>query len=98
MDEGCQGMGYIPICQELSQAICSRHFVQWINGGPSAEHPYPELFEYNNWDRNCLAVKNRPKNTIQQQVHIYDITSYKLQPQFITSIIMITVGYQLLLV
>lgn len=48
-----------------NHAICSKHFIEWGENGPSPDYPDPLLFEYNGWGKNCFANKIRRKNTLQ---------------------------------
>ena len=47
--------------------ICSRHFV---DGRPTEQHPYPELFAYNGYKRSentrsAMSIQKRMKQSIQ---------------------------------
>ena len=45
--------------------ICSLHFVNWGENGPSSTHPDPELFAYNGWGKKHVSRPSRPTNTYQ---------------------------------
>ena len=48
-----------------NHAICSLHFIDWGENGPSSEHPDPVLFAYNEWGKNCFSNISRKKNNLQ---------------------------------
>ncbi|KAG0718716.1 hypothetical protein GWK47_051928 [Chionoecetes opilio] len=48
-----------------NHAICSLHFIDWGENGPSLTHPDPVLFAYNKWGKNCFGHITRKRNILQ---------------------------------